>query len=351
MKKRVKQLVIKSLDSALLAVDNYNKPAIKFRSYNYIILMCIAWLAFFHAYFESKGIKYYYREPNSRRYVYLDGEKKSWDLHKCVSIYFGSTANPIKDNINFFIGLRNKIEHSYLPALDISICGECQALLLNYEKMMSYEFGQKYSLSESLAIPLQLLSVQPDWKAKVLKELQSKEYEIIQDYINSFRSALDDDVYNNQGYSFRVFLIPKLGNRPNSSDLSVEFVHYDPTNPEEMEQYKKAVAIIKTVQIPVLNPASLKPSDVCDHINNKFGIKRFSASYHHSKCWKYFKVRPESDSDQPDRTEVKYCQYDVTHEDYIYTDEWVDFLISELSDSSKVKAIFNIDSIYMLSDN
>lgn len=346
--KKVKQLLVKSHDSALLAVEIYNKPAIAFRSYNYIILMCIAWLAFFHAYFEKNNIKYYYRERGSRRYVYIDGEKKSWDLSECVSRYFQGESNPVKDNLNFFIGLRNQIEHSYLPALDVSISGECQALLLNYEKYVTKEFGPQFGLSESLVIPLQMLSVNTDWKTKVLKELQSKEYEIILKYINTFRDSLNDDAYNSSEYSFKVFLIPKLGNRENSSDLSVEFIPYNSTSSEDLEDYNKAIALIKQKQVPVLNPGALKPGDVCKRINELFGIngeKKFNASYHHSKCWKYYKVRPESNSENPTDTNLKYCHYDAAHGDYLYTDDWVDFLKSELSDSSKTMELFGVEDI------
>nr|WP_321496612.1 DUF3644 domain-containing protein [uncultured Methanolobus sp.] len=346
--KKVKQLLVKSHDSALLAVEIYNKPAIAFRSYNYIILMCIAWLAFFHAYFEKKGIKYYYRERGSRRYVYIDGEKKSWDLSECVSKYFQGESDPVRDNLDFFIGLRNKIEHSYLPALDISICGECQALLLNYEKYVTKEFGLEFGLSESLVIPLQMLSVNTDWRTKVLKELQSKEYEIVQNYINTFRDSLNDDAYNSTEYSFKVFLIPKVGNRENSSDLSMEFIPYDSTSPEDFENYKKAITLIKKKQVPVRNPGALKPSDVCARINEIFkinGDKKFNASYHHSKCWKYYKVRPESNSENRTDTNLKYSHYDVAHGDYLYTDDWVDFLKSELSDSSKTMEIFGVEDI------
>lgn len=346
--KKVKQLLIKSHDSALLAIENYNKPAIAFRSYSYIILMCIAWLAFFHAYFEKKGTKYFYRKKDSKRYVYVDGEKKSWDLNRCVKEYFNEESNPARDNLKFFIGLRNQIEHSYLPALDLSICGECQALLLNYEKYLIREFGQQFSLSESLVIPLQMLSVNPNWKKGVIKELQSKEYEFVRNYIDTFRDSLNDEAYNSLEYSFKVFLIPKVGNREKSSDLSLEFIHYDPTNPEEQEKYKKVVALIKQKQVPVRNPGALKPSDVCNRINEFFeisGNQKFSASYHHSKCWKHYKVRPEPSNQNPTETNLKYCHYDAAHKDYLYTDEWVEFLKSELSESSKVMNIFGVENI------
>ena len=50
----VKKCLEKSRDSALLAVETYNKPAIKFKSGGYIVLMVISWTALFHAIFLGK---------------------------------------------------------------------------------------------------------------------------------------------------------------------------------------------------------------------------------------------------------------------------------------------------------
>ncbi|MCK4732082.1 MAG: DUF3644 domain-containing protein, partial [Methanophagales archaeon] len=149
--KKVKELLAKSRDSALLAVDIYNKPATKFRSYSFIVMMNIAETSLFHAIFERQGIKYFYRKKDSNRYIYVDGEKKAWDLSMCIKEYFKDQNPPSKQNLKFFIGLRNKIEHRFLPALDPEIYGECQALLLNYEKLITQEFGDDFSLNESLA--------------------------------------------------------------------------------------------------------------------------------------------------------------------------------------------------------
>ena len=35
------------------------------------------------------------------------------------------------------------------------------------------------------------------------------------------------------------FLIPKLANRESAADLAVEFVHFDPSNPTEMEELQR----------------------------------------------------------------------------------------------------------------
>ena len=156
--RKVKELLNKSRESALLAVEVYNKPNTTFRTGGYIVLMIIAWTALFHAIFERRKIKYFYKEKNKRRYKKVDGEKKAWELKECLREYYKDKNPPERKNLEFFIKLRNKIEHRFLPQLDVDIFGECQAMLINYENLLTAEFGDKYALKENLVFTLQFSS-------------------------------------------------------------------------------------------------------------------------------------------------------------------------------------------------
>lgn len=121
---QVKMSIEKAIDSALLAVETYNKPATKFKSGGYIVLMTIAWTSLFHAIFFRKGIKPYYRQKNSSKFKKVDGEYWYWELQTCVDEYFKTDNCAIRKNIEFFIPLRNKIEHKSLPEIDTDIFAE-----------------------------------------------------------------------------------------------------------------------------------------------------------------------------------------------------------------------------------
>ena len=54
------QLIKKSRESALSAVQIFNNPNILFKSETYIVLMIIAWTYLLHAYFKDKKIDYRY---------------------------------------------------------------------------------------------------------------------------------------------------------------------------------------------------------------------------------------------------------------------------------------------------
>jgi Protein of unknown function (DUF3644) len=128
--RQVKAALEKARDSAILAVEVYNKPAVKFKSGGYITLMVIAWTSLFHAIFFKRKTKPFHRKSN-RRFEKIDGDFKHWELDECLRRHYGSlTKEPVRKNLEFFILLRNKIEHRSMPQLDPSIFGECQAMLL-----------------------------------------------------------------------------------------------------------------------------------------------------------------------------------------------------------------------------
>jgi hypothetical protein len=113
-------------------VDGYNRTGARFRTPQYVVLMTIAWTAYYHALFFSKGAKPWYQTKNSGsgrgvRYQHVDGEPKHWELTECLKQHFGSDHPPERKNLEFLIGLRNKIEHRHLPEIDPQLYGECQA--------------------------------------------------------------------------------------------------------------------------------------------------------------------------------------------------------------------------------
>ena len=77
-KGKTKTLLQSSIDSALLALEVYNKPRTPFRSKAFITLMIIAWTRLFHAYLNTTiGDKFYYKRKNSNRYIIKDGEHRA----------------------------------------------------------------------------------------------------------------------------------------------------------------------------------------------------------------------------------------------------------------------------------
>ncbi len=327
----------KAVESAILAVEVYNKPATKFRSGGYIVLMVVAWTALFHAIFLKRRVKPYYRNdpknPRSR-YIKIAGDYKAWELSECVNVFFGSNNPAMRSNLKFFIGLRNKIEHRSMPQLDVKIFGECQAQLFNFEELVVKEFGQKYAINESLTLSLQFSRVQHEEQARAIRELHRPLAKNVESYIQTFRSSLSADIESDHSYSYKVFLIPKLANHQGQADVAVEFIKFDQNNPDQMKDYEKLISLMKPVSVQVANRGNLTAGAVARAVASALG-KPFTASSHHVRAWRFYRIRPSKGAAKPEVTQTQYCQWDEAHKDYVYTDAWKQFLISELKDPTK----------------
>lgn len=94
-----KPYFLKAKESALLAIEVYNKPAIKFRSAGYIALMVIAWTALFHAVFLRQKTNPYHTNKQGE-YDVIDDDYRHWDLNDCLKQYWKSdTENAIRKNL------------------------------------------------------------------------------------------------------------------------------------------------------------------------------------------------------------------------------------------------------------
>lgn len=341
--RQVKSNLEKCREAAIAAVEVYNRPGARFRTPNFLILAIVSWTAFFHAVFYKRKKKPWYKKPGKAgqgtRYVKIDGDPKHWDLSECLKQFYGGNNPPERSNLEFLVGLRNKTEHRELPKLDAGLYGECQASLLNLEEAIRSEFGERYLLADELAISLQFSHLIPQEKKKVAKILASEEAKSIRDYVEKFRAGLPSSTLNSTKYSFNVFLVPKVSNRKELADAAVEFIHIDEANKEDLSRLEKLNVLIKDRQVPIANLGLHRPKDVVNKVGKTLK-KRFLMS-DHTSAWKHFGCRPATNDPSPMKTNTKYCIYDAVHNDYSYTDEWVKFLLKELSDEKKYELIVN----------
>ena len=122
-----------SRKEALLAVDLYNRSAAERSLEAFVLHMHLAWLHLLHARFLRDGIDFRYRQPNGR-FERVDGEIKTWDRGRCLREHYPNESDPVRCNVEFFVLIRNKIEHRYEELLATALAGKTQALLLNYEE-------------------------------------------------------------------------------------------------------------------------------------------------------------------------------------------------------------------------
>lgn len=333
----VETLLFKAQESAILGIDIYNRPMTSFRSQGFIVMMIIAWTSLFHAIFEYSNIDYFYKNTDGSYKEVDTGEKKAWELKTCIDKYKGKISSAVIENLKFFINIRNKIEHRFIPALDLDLCGECQSLLLNFENMMTQTFGSYYSLSDLLSIPLQVVTSKQSWQTETSMKFQSQHYNELKHYIADYRASLPIEISSDLEYSYRVYLIPKVGNHLSSSDTAIEFIKYDPKHPEEFENIRKEITLIKDRNIQVANQGKLKPKSICEEVAKR--LKKKFTMNDHTKAWKLYNVRKQGY--QPDGCKTEYCQFDEAHNDYVYTPAWVEFLVKNLTNETEYQRLMS----------
>lgn len=341
---RTKQLLESGIDCALLAVEIYNKPRTPFRVENYITNMIMAWTKVIHAHFHNTiGEKYFYKKKGSIRYELIDGEKKAWELKTCIS-KLKHLDEPVKANLNFFIKLRNKIEHRYVEKNEVGtiIFGECQALLNNFEKYVIDCFGEEYALNESLAFALQFSILRSVGQIKASKKLLAKEVKDLKDFIGKYRNSLDEKTFNSQEYSIKLISIPKISNT-NRNDLAVEFVNWNTLSDEDKTKYSRLLAIIKEKSVikEVINAGKLKAGDVVNKVVEESSYKSFN-HYDHRCLYTIFSIRPSGKEKEKDpfNTDTHYCHFDEAHNDYLFQESWVDFIVEKINAGSLSKAFW-----------
>ncbi|MBV8600701.1 MAG: DUF3644 domain-containing protein, partial [Candidatus Eremiobacteraeota bacterium] len=258
---------------ALLACDLYNEPR-QPRSFElFVVHMEAAWLNLFHAVQADLG-----------------GEEESWDLAGVVQAHLPSPQDPVRRNIEFFIGLRGRIEHRLtarqLRSLETVVSGKAQAYLRDFDTYLVREFGEKQSLGDSLRFPVFLLSLARN-ALDAMKESYRRVPAATRKFIEAFDAATDDATRSDPAYDFKVYLIPKSAGGP-EADLAMEFVRLEDLAPEQREQVQAGTVLIRDRHVEVANVDRLKPSDVVARVRPVW--EKFSL-YYHTLAYRYFKVR------------------------------------------------------------
>ncbi|HEY5743225.1 MAG TPA: DUF3644 domain-containing protein [Terrimicrobiaceae bacterium] len=345
-----KEHLEKARDAALLAVEFYNKPAVRFRSGGYITMMCIAWTALFHAIFFKRRIKPFYRLQDNHTFDRREGDFRYWELKTCLQEYFKERTTPVRSNVQFFIPLRNRIEHRSMPTIDSSIFGECQSLLFNFDQLIQIEFGAKCSLNECLSLSLQIFPRSADKSTLDLP----RDVKNVLKFIRDYRSSLESSVFADSRYAFKAFLI-KVGSHDSRDALPIQFIDYDTLDSQGQAEVSKIAALVKDKHVNVLGHDLHKPGEVVKLVQlgignlqvkklNGFNPAKFTLSPRfnqrvHTLCWKKFEVRPPDGSPAPAKTIQKYCVYDKLNRNYGYTAAWVDFLIEKISNDQEYLAL------------
>lgn len=320
-----------SKQEASLAVDLYNRSGHDRHLEAFIVHMTIAWTKLFQAVYERDGHDVYIRDNRGRRQRGRDSEWITKPLHKLMDEQFTS-HDPRRVNLDFFIGLRNKIEHRYDRDVAALVAGKTQALVFNYEQTLVGHFDPREGLSESLRFPLFLSTITDD-AVQAIKRVRARLPKAVLDYVQDFDAGLDPDISGDPTYEFRIALIPQTGPK-SEADVAMTFVRLDELNDDQRAKVEQALTIVREKQVSVSDLGNLLPAQVCDRVEAAIKI-RFSPSYHHANACRHYQIQPPRGSEHPERTKGEFCRWNAAFGRYVYTEAWVGFLSRRLRDAAE----------------
>ena len=219
------ELVEKSREAALSAVQIYNNPTTTFKTESFLVLFIIAWVYLLHAQYRKKKVEYrYYKVVNGRKkYDKVDGAYKYWDFNKCLSIAECPLDSHTVNNLKFINGLRNQVEHKKAVGLDSYFSARYQACALNYNYYLKMLHGNKYGLDKKLALSLQFAELNYD-QSQVLRDRENLIPRHIRTYIADFDNSLTEEEIKNERFAYRLLFTKVSAKRKGQADRVIEFL-------------------------------------------------------------------------------------------------------------------------------
>ena len=125
----INNMLDKSEEAFLMAIEIYNKPTIKYRLEGFAFFICNAW----ELLLKAKMIK------DGKNIYYSDKPNTTISLFNCVKIIFTNDKDPIRKNLEILIGLRNTTTHYIIKEMDTIYLPFMQSNVLNYsQKLFEY---------------------------------------------------------------------------------------------------------------------------------------------------------------------------------------------------------------------
>lgn len=241
-----RELVTKSREAALAAVQIFNNPQIQFKSELFIVTMNIAWTYLLHAHYRKQKTEYHYHEVvNGRRKFDKTryGAKKAWVLETMLKRNDCPLDKDTKNNLFFLIGIRHEVEHQMTTRIDSTLSAKFQACCLNFNQYIKKLMGSDFAIDKHLSVSLQFSSISPE-QVEMLTDYEGLPAHIAS-FLKAFESGMTEEEFNSQAFAYRVIFVPKLANHKGQADQVIEFVKADS---QMASQVNKTYTVIKETE-------------------------------------------------------------------------------------------------------
>ena len=303
-------LLEKSKEAFMMAIEIYNKPSIRYRVEGFSFFICNAWELMLKArIIKTHGIDAIY---------YKDSHSRTKTLENCIKLVFTNEHSPIHKNLMRIVELRNTSTHFIVEEYEMVYIPLFQACVFNYtEKMREF-----HEIDITELIPQNFLTLSVSMKALNEAEIRAKYPGQIAEKLIAASSALASEVAeNNHSFAIRIehhHYITK------DKSKATDIVHIE-------KDAEAGVQIIKELTDP--NETHKYTMKKCiQEINNRLARKKIAlmyqgnpvtfTSHHFSLFCKYYGIKENA----------KLCYvYTVTKSpSYGYSIQAIDFIVAEI---------------------
>ncbi|HVX07213.1 DUF3644 domain-containing protein [Humibacter sp.] len=324
---------------ALVAIDFYNRPGDRRSFSDFIVHIHLAWQNLLHADRMRRKAEIFYRESGGRRIFKRnpDGSKKTWDLSQCLKHEFKDN-DPIRANVEFFVGLRNHVEHRFQDSVLVATAAEAHACIINFEAELIRRFGISETLGSELKFPVFVQSLSPS-RYEEQRDLRRGLPTSVSTFITEFQGGLPDDVRSDERYAYRLLLLPMKGPKT-EADLALNFVRQDELSEEELQALlgQEGSVIVAEKYREAIHGDEMLPKAAAAAVEERIAFK-FSVN-NFTRIRKEWQIGPAKSGDKEQLPKSDgYCLYSPAFKQFVYRPKLVERMADAVDTAEKYQAL------------
>jgi hypothetical protein len=318
--------------SCLEALRVWNDPTSGFRTGAFSMLFVAAWNSVAIAILQRDGGEWRALDEDGEVVRVHGGVERARETGELVGAALpGADRVGLRQNVDFWIELRNAVAHRFLPALDVMVIPHAQAGLLNFEDVLRDRFGPAFGLADSLSVPLQLSGFRDPGVLTSRKGLFAALPIEVQAVLSRADSA-PPELLSDPTFMLRVAFIPAVPASGRNPDAVAYFVRPGEVPDELAESLERYVVVPK----PRQSVAQFRPKHVCAEVSRRTG---FVFHYnHHAPAARKLGAWPAVG--EPDATIDEYlAEYNSAFKGWLYSQRWIDLVVESVSDPDAFLAV------------
>ena len=244
---------VKAKEGMLAAVEIFNSPLITFKSETTITLVCTAWTYLLQAHCLEASREIRQLEPRKSRRKFArskEGEYLTLPLPDLMDVCPDILSEPTKKNLQFLIGVRNRIQHYAGHEIDSLIAPKIQANILSFKEALKTVSVNLITIENELPYALQFSELSLQQTKQLLTK--GKSSSSLKTFILEFEGKLTPELRQSPEYQARVKL--QVINRERGEDLQyVEVLGIGKESPDSVSTtYLKEVEKTKHTATEVI---------------------------------------------------------------------------------------------------